>query len=62
MVGDGGGAFERAAVLQVGGDAGRPEGVIADPGGNVGRLGATLHHRVGVGGGEGGPGQFGRAA
>lgn len=45
MVGDDGGAFERAAVLEVGGDA-RPEGVVADPGGNVGRLGTPLHHRV----------------
>lgn len=60
VVGDGGGAFERTAVLEVGGDAGGPEGVVADLRGDVGRLGPPLHHRIGVGGGEGGPGQFGR--
>ncbi|MBA9068729.1 hypothetical protein FHR71_002479 [Methylobacterium sp. RAS18] len=61
-IGDGGGTLQRAAFLEVGGYAGRPERVVADPGGNVGRLGSPLHHRVGVGGGEGGPGQFGRPA
>jgi hypothetical protein len=32
VVGHGRGILQRAAVLQVGGDAGGPEGVIADPG------------------------------
>lgn len=49
VMGDHGGTFQRAAVLQVGGNAGGPEGFVADPRGDVDRLGSSLHHRVGVG-------------
>jgi len=38
----------RAAVLQVGGDAGGPEGVIADPGPDPCRLRPALDHRVSI--------------
>jgi len=34
------GLLQRAAVLQVGGDAGAAEGVVADFGGDADRLGA----------------------
>src|SRR5215831_20590111 len=36
--------LERAAVLQIGGDARAPEGVVADLRGDAGRLCATAHH------------------
>jgi hypothetical protein len=41
--------LERAAVLEVGGDARAAEGVVAYLGGDAGRLGATAHHLLGVG-------------
>ena len=40
--------FERALVFQVGGDAGRAEGVIADAGLDAGVSRAALNHAVGV--------------
>jgi len=40
--------FELPAVLQVGGDAGRAEGVIADPRLDASRAGTALNHPVGV--------------
>jgi hypothetical protein len=43
-----GGVFERATVFQIGRDAGRPEGVIADPGvdaGAGGRAGGSSRGR-----------------
>ena len=41
--------FERAAVFEVGGDAGAAEGVVAHLGGDSGRLGAPVHHLPGIG-------------
>jgi hypothetical protein len=49
MVRHGGGVFERPAVLQIGRDSGRPERVIADFGGDVGRRGAAADHGIGIG-------------
>src|ERR1700691_474232 len=43
------GLLKRPAVLEVGGDAGRPKRVVPDLGRDVGRFGAPLDHRVGVG-------------
>src|SRR5262249_6909881 len=40
--------LERAAVLQVSGDAGAAEGVVADLRCDAGRLGATAHHCPGI--------------
>ena len=58
-----GGALQRAAVLQVSGDAGRAKCVIADLGGYAGGFGAPLNHRVGVGLRQGMSGKLdGRAA
>jgi hypothetical protein len=42
------GAFERAAVLEISGNAGRAERVVANARNNVGGFGAPLDHRVGV--------------
>src|SRR5215475_6264195 len=41
--------LERAAVLEVGRDAGAAEGVVANLGGDVGGLGASAHHSPSVG-------------
>lgn len=46
MVGDVLRGFERALVLQVGGDAGRPEGVVADPGLDAGAAALAQSIRV----------------
>jgi len=48
MVRHRGGLFEGAAVLEIGGDPGRPEAVIAELGCDPGRRGAPADHRVGV--------------
>jgi hypothetical protein len=40
--------LQRAVVLEIGGDAGGAEGVIADAGLDAGGLGAPLYHAVGV--------------
>jgi hypothetical protein len=57
------GFFERAAVLQISGDAGRAESMIADARGDTGGTGAPLDHRIGVRLGQGSAGQLaGRAA
>jgi hypothetical protein len=37
-------ALERAFVLEIGGDAGRLKGVVADPGFEAGDPGAALNH------------------
>lgn len=62
MVGDRGGAFQSPAVLEVGRDAGGPERVIADLGGDACRLRPPLNHGVGLGAGEGRAGEFGGPA
>src|SRR5215467_3775979 len=41
--------LERASVLEVGRDARAAEGVVADFGGDAGRLGPTAHHSPSVG-------------
>src|SRR3954453_13516294 len=43
------GVLEQAAVLEVGGDAARPPGVAADPGGDAGGSGTAAGHAVDVG-------------
>jgi hypothetical protein len=43
-----GGLFQRAAVFEVGRDAGRPKTVVAELGFNAGRRSASTDHRVGV--------------
>jgi len=48
VVGHGGGLFERAAVLEVGGDPGRAKREVADLGRDAGRSRAPTDHRVGV--------------
>ena len=48
MVGDVLRGFQRALVLQVRGDAGRPEGVVPDPGLDAGAARPPLDHPVGV--------------
>ena len=48
VVGDVLGRLERAAVLQVGGDAGGAEGMVPDPGLDAGGLRPALDHAVGV--------------
>ena len=48
MVGDGLGVFQQAIVLQVGGDAGRTEGVVAGTGHEAGFQHLALDHPVGV--------------
>ena len=40
--------FQGAVVLEVGGNAGGPEGVVADEGLDAGGFGAPLNHAVGV--------------
>ena len=42
------GLLKRAAVLEIRGDAGRPERVIADLGRDLGRPRSPLDHRIGV--------------
>ena len=44
-----GGVLEGAAVLQVGGDAGRTERVVADLRADAGGDRAPANHRIGVG-------------
>ena len=48
MVGDVLRGFERALVLQVGGNAGRPERMVSDPGFDAGAARPPLDHAVGV--------------
>ena len=48
MVGHGRSFFERTAVLEVSGNAGCAEGVIANLGGNPGGVRAAADHQVGV--------------
>ena len=60
MISHGRGVFERAAILEVGGDPGRPEAVVADLGLDPGHCGAPTDHRIGVGLGQGGAGQLPR--
>ena len=48
VVGDVLGGLEGAVVVEVGGDAGGPEGVVADAGLDAGGFGAPLNHAVGV--------------
>ena len=52
MVRHGGGLFERAAVLEIGRDPGRPERVVADLRLDVGRRRAAADHGVGIGLGQ----------
>ncbi len=40
------GLFERAAVLQISGDARRTKGVVADVGNGAGGFGESLNHRI----------------
>ena len=40
--------FQRAAVLEIGGDPRRPETVVAELGGDAGRRRAPADHRIGV--------------
>ncbi len=42
------GLFQRAAVLEIRRDPGRPETVVAEPGCDAGRGGAPTDHRIGV--------------
>jgi hypothetical protein len=63
MVRHGGGVFERAAVFQIGRDAGCAKRVIADLGRDVGTGGTPADHGVGILLGQGRPGELpGRAA
>ena len=52
------GALQRAAVLQIGGDARGAKGVVADARGDPGGFRAPLNHRVGVGLRQGGAGEL----
>ena len=42
------GAFKRAAVFQIRGDARGAKGVVADARGDAAGFGAALNHRIGV--------------
>lgn len=53
--------FQRAAVLKVGGDAGRPEAVVADIGLDPGGRRPPADHRVGLHLGQRRPGRGVRA-
>jgi len=56
------GAFKRAAVFQIRGDARGAKGVVADARGDAAGFGAALNHRIGVGLGQGAAGELsGRA-
>ena len=57
-----GGFLQAAAVLEIGGDAGRPEAVVSGLGRDPGGGHAALDHRVGVRLGEGGRGELAGAA
>src|SRR3546814_16805748 len=48
------GRLQRAAILQIGGDPGRAETVVADRRPDPGRRRAPAHPRAGVGVGQGG--------
>jgi hypothetical protein len=55
--------LQRAAVLQISGDARRPKGMIADLRGDAGGFGAPLDHRIGIRLGQGIAGELaGRTA
>ena len=58
MVGHLGGAFKRAAVFQVSGDARGAKGVVADMCGDTAGFGAPLNCRIGVGLGQGVAGEL----
>src|ERR1700724_1437908 len=62
VVRHGSGLFERPAVLQIGGDAGRAEAVIADFRGDTSGGCAPPDHRIGIGLGQGGQGELARAS
>ena len=62
MVGHGRGLLQRAAVLEIGRDAGGAKAVIADLGLDPGRRRAPANHRVGVGLGQGSAGELAGAA
>lgn len=49
MIGDIGRLFQRAAVLQIRGDTGGAESMIADRRVDSGRHGPALHEPVGIG-------------
>ncbi len=53
MVRHAGGLFERADVLEIGGDAGGAEAVVADLGRDARDQGAPPYHRIGIGLGQG---------
>ena len=48
MVRHRGGLFERAAILEIGGDPGRPEAMVAELGSDAGCRGAPADHRIGI--------------
>jgi len=60
MVGHRCGLLQRAAVLEIGRDARRPETVVADLGLDAGRRGSPADHRMGVGLGQGSAGDHRR--
>jgi hypothetical protein len=62
VVGHGCCVFECAAILQVGGDAGGAEGVVANLRRYAGRRGAALDHGIGIGLGQGSARQLPRTA
>jgi hypothetical protein len=62
VVRHGSGLFERPAVLQIGGDAGRAEAVIPDFRRNTGGDRAPPDHGIGIGLGQGGQGELARAS
>ncbi len=54
--------FQRPAVLEIGGDAGRPKAVVAELGIDAGRGGAPADHRIGVARRQHGAGELAGAA
>jgi hypothetical protein len=62
MVRHGSGLFERPAVLEISGHAGRAEAVIANFGGDTGGDRASPDHGIGIGLGQGGQGELARAS
>ena len=59
MIGHRSGLFQRAAVLEIGGDAGGAEGVVADLRLDPGGAGAAADHLIGIGLGQGRAGECG---
>ena len=58
MIGHGGGAFERTAILQIGGDAGGPKSVAPDFSVDPSRLRTATDHGIGIGLGQGSAGHL----